>query len=134
MLTLGMKNGPYELVKAPDDYPGRTYRGERRYVYEHILVWWTYTGELPGPDQVVHHENGNQRDNRFKNLVLKTRAAHAKGHSEKEKVAFKCSHCEKTAYTTASDLRRRRKASNRVCCSRSCSRQMPRNKFSPVAQ
>lgn len=124
-----MKNGPYELVKAPDDYPGRTYRGARRYVYEHILVWWQRTGRLPSPSEVVHHKNRKQRDNRFSNLELKTREDHAKEHTEKEKVAFACSHCGKTAYTTASDLRRRRKASDRVCCSVSCSRKMPRKTF-----
>ena len=76
-----MKNGPYELVVAPDGYPGKRYRG--RYVYEHVLVWWANTGELPSPGKVVHHKNGKQRDNRFRNLELKTRAIHTREHSEK---------------------------------------------------
>ena len=126
LLMWGMKNGPYELVKAPDNYPGRTYRGARRYVYEHILIWWIHAGTLPKPNQVVHHKNGKQRDNRFRNLELKTRAAHTKEHQQREKAVFECSYCGKTSATTASDLRRRRKASDRVCCSVSCGRKMPR--------
>jgi len=39
-----MKNGPYEMVIAPEEYPGRRYRN--RYVYEHQLVWWKNTGKL----------------------------------------------------------------------------------------
>lgn len=39
-------------------------------VYEHILVMEKKVGRYIGPDEVVHHENGNRSDNRIENLVL----------------------------------------------------------------
>lgn len=73
-----MKNGPYELVIAPADYPGMKYRG--RYIYEHILVWWQNTGEILSDDEVVHHKDENKRNNVFDNLEKKTRSKHAAEH------------------------------------------------------
>lgn len=118
-----MKNGPYELVKAPDDYPGRTYRGNRRYVYEHTLVWWQCTGELPGPDEVVHHKNDSKRDNRFRNLELKTRADHASDHAKRvDPITAVCGSCgvefslEPAVYRT----RAARNETGEVYCTRAC--------------
>jgi hypothetical protein len=68
-----VKNGVYELVRAPDDYPGKRYRG--RYVYEHLLVWWQTTGSLVPNGFVVRHENGQKRDNRPSNLKLRSLSA-----------------------------------------------------------
>ena len=74
-----MKNGPYEMVVAPWGYPGFKYRG--RYCYEHTLVWWKRHGEVPGPDECLHHLNGNKRDNRIENLSLEQRGEHTGIHS-----------------------------------------------------
>lgn len=74
-----MKNGPYELVVAPPGFPGKRYRG--RYAYEHTVVWWQHTGEVPGPDETIHHKNENKRDNRFDNLERKTRSRHTRDHN-----------------------------------------------------
>lgn len=73
-----MKNGPYELVIAPPEYPGKKYRG--RYCYEHHLVWWQNTGGLPGPGEVVHHKNEDKRDNSYGNLEKKTGGKHTADH------------------------------------------------------
>lgn len=37
------------------------------------------------PNEVVHHRNGNKRDNRWRNLEIMTRSEHAKLHSSKRK-------------------------------------------------
>lgn len=74
-----MKNGPYELVVAPPEYPGKLYRN--KYCYEHHLVWWLGTGNLPASDEVIHHRNEQKRDNRFENLELKTKARHTTEHN-----------------------------------------------------
>jgi len=122
-----MRNGPYILVKAPDDYPGKTYRGARRYVYEHQLVWWQETGEVAPDGHVVHHKNDNKHDNRFENLELQTRARHTSEHNPAEcnrveRVAVECGWCEKEFEIIPWDLRRRMKASETksIYCSRSC--------------
>jgi hypothetical protein len=91
-----MKNGPYELVVAPDDYPGKRYRG--RYCYEHYLVWWQTHGSLPGPGECIHHKNDNKRDNRPDNLGLKTKSKHTSDHSRARgrlMARFRCPHCGK---------------------------------------
>ena len=75
-----MKNGEYELVIAPEGYPGKLYRD--RYAYEHRVVWWKTTGTLPKEDEVIHHLNENKRDNRFENLTVLSREAHSKIHGQ----------------------------------------------------
>lgn len=88
-----MKNGPYEMVVAPPDYPGTLYRG--RYVYEHQLVWWQHTGQVVPGDCTIHHVNGKKRDNRFENFELLTRAKHTAEHANPTPMAITtCGWCK----------------------------------------
>lgn len=117
-----MKNGPYELVIAPPDYPGFKYRG--RYVYEHQLVWWQRTGKLVPKGYVVHHKNKQRRDNRFRNLELKPSLTHTREHSQARRVLpviLECPVCEKKFPIVARTYRyRRRQGQTKFRCSRSC--------------
>jgi hypothetical protein len=117
-----MKNGPYELVVAPDGYPGKRYRG--RYCYEHHLVWWQAHGELPGPGECIHHKNDNKRDNRIENLKLKTKLRHVGDHSHKRgrtMVRFKCPACEKKfVRQKRRSVDRRSSSAHLFFCSRRC--------------
>ena len=63
-----MKNGPYELVIPPPEYPGKRYRG--RYAYEHRVNWWRKTKKNPDDFDglIVHHKNDKKRDNSPDNL------------------------------------------------------------------
>ena len=117
-----MKNGPYELVIAPDNYPGKKYRN--RYCYEHHVVYWKNTSKLPNKDEIVHHKNGDYRDNRIENLELLFKKDHDKMHSLKGRtvVLFKCPNCNKEFE------REKRNSSlcvgkntNITCCSKRCS-------------
>lgn len=119
-----MKNGPYELVLAPDDYSGKKYRG--KYVYEHHLVYWKHTGKLTTQDFEIHHKNGNHRDNRISNLELLHRKDHQAFHSKARSLAairnIKCAYCKNRFEIRNSDLNTRRKqnASGRFYCGRNC--------------
>ena len=73
-----MRNGDYNLVVAPEEYPGKKYRG--RYCSEHTLVWWEHTGTVPGPDECLHHRDENKQHNVFENLELKKKKVHAREH------------------------------------------------------
>jgi len=73
-----MRNGPYELVVAPPDYPGMHYRG--RYCYEHHLVYWRAHGVVPEPGQVIHHIDGDKRHNVATNLELMEAGEHSTEH------------------------------------------------------
>jgi hypothetical protein len=118
-----MRNGPYELVKAPDGYPGMRYRG--LYCYEHHAVYWKHYGVLPGPNEVVHHINEEKRDNRIENLELMSKAAHGYEHglrSRRLPVTDDCPECG------AGFTRYGRGHTRRKFCSRRCAGKMNQRK------
>lgn len=116
-----MKNGGYELVVAPKDYPGKKYRG--RYCYEHHLVWWENTGTIPKHDEVIHHVNENKRENRFENLEKKKRTDHDHYHGSRRKrqiVTIKCPSCGTVFEREARQTHLKKPANLITLCSRSC--------------
>lgn len=117
-----MKNGPYEMVVAPKEYPGRKYRS--RYVYEHHLVWWQRTGEVVPDGCLIHHKDENKRNNKFRNLELKSISDHSKDHAKSRirRQKLKCSSCGSKFEMAASDYRYKYKVGQRnFYCSRACS-------------
>ena len=74
-----MKCGDYNLIKAPPGYPGKTYMG-LNLALEHRIVWWQHHGCIPQEGEIIHHKNGNKRDNRIENLELMNNAEHARYH------------------------------------------------------
>lgn len=116
-----MKNGPYVLVKAPKEYPGKKYRG--RYVYEHHLVWWDNTKEILKDDEILHHINDDKHDNSFCNLEKMTRSQHTKLHAKpKTMMTAICSWCgnefEGVRYKLLGRIKRN--PNGKVFCGRSC--------------
>ena len=118
-----MKNGDYILVKAPEDYPGKRYRG--KYCQEHVLNYWKHYGVVPNKNEIIHHKDENKNNNDWTNLELKSRSGHTAYHGiEKGRKAIKfiCPVCNKicikyknnTGYGTISKI-------NQICtCSRNC--------------
>ncbi len=93
-----MRNGPYELIVPPEDYPGKRYRG--RYAYEHRVNWWRKTGKNPDdfPGHVIHHEDEEKRNNVDQNLEAMPRSTHTAAHNAARPkvptVYEKCRNCE----------------------------------------
>ncbi len=119
-----MRNGAYELVIAPAEYPGKKYRG--RYVYEHQLVWWQNTETVVPEGYLIHHVNEEKRDNRFSNLRLQCRARHGLHHGSQQPqkgppVQVKCAWCQAAFQLTARvyDTRMRQSKSGNLFCSKS---------------
>lgn len=110
LCSLNMKNGPYALVIAPADYPGKKYRD--RYCYEHRLVFWRTHGYLP---ETVHHGDGEKLHNDPDNLDGMTRPAHTRLHSKP--VTFAHGICEQCGAEFTKPKRGQKKMR---FCSRRC--------------
>lgn len=119
-----MKNGPYELIKVPNGYPGKRYRG--RYAYEHHVNWWINTGQTILNGYEIHHKNGDHHDNDFSNLQLVTSSEHKKLHGLQRtlnaRVELKCAQCIKIFFRRKSEYKSKIKKSKtgRLYCSRPC--------------
>ena len=116
-----MRNGPYILVVAPPEYPGKKYRG--RYVYEHHLVWWKHTGEVVTGKFLVHHKDEDRHHNAFSNLQKKTRSQHSHDHAgPTPMVSFKCGWCKTSCELRACTYRDHLKhsKSGKLFCSTKC--------------
>lgn len=117
-----MKNGPYELIIAPSNYPGKLYRG--RYCYEHHLVWWKNTGQVIKEGEIVHHKNHKKRDNRFENLELLPSASHSTLHGKLKKPIIrrlKCCFCKNYFQRRLRDIKTKKKQGYRHhFCDRTC--------------
>jgi hypothetical protein len=59
------------------------------YAYEHLLVWMAAGNPRPEPGQVIHHINGDKRDNRIENMALLTNSEHLAAHARGEIGALK---------------------------------------------
>ena len=116
-----MKNGEYNLVIAPSDYPGKLYRN--RYCYEHYLIYWQIYGIVPNKNQIIHHKDGNKRNNNIDNLVLMDRIEHIILHDTQKKkkmVLLKCPVCEKEFSREKRQTHLVKSKINVTYCSRSC--------------
>jgi hypothetical protein len=88
-----MKNGPYELVVAPKNFPGKKYRG--KYCYEHHLVYWKEYGVVPEKDEIIHHKDEEHHNNKIDNLELIKKKDHDNWHAftKRKHMELECSYC-----------------------------------------
>lgn len=101
----------WRMIYIPTDHPDL----EKGWMLEHHFVWWKNTEELPPEDKVVHHKDGNKKNNDFDNLQLVTPKEHAKIHNDQNKLKTKkCEICGAAFEYYPS------KSGNRVVCSRKC--------------
>ena len=110
--------GEYNVCMV-DNHPNVYKNG---YIYHHRIVMENHIGRILTTNEVVHHINGNKKDNRIENLELMTNSEHVKHHSKKtiKMVSLKCPEC-----TTIFERKRGqtfliKKNYKYTCCSRTC--------------
>lgn len=117
-----MKNGPYEMIVAPEGYPGKRYRN--RYTYEHIVVFWQNNKRLPRFGYEIHHKDGNHRNNEISNLQEVTSTEHQNIHGAIKRVPlykYNCYNCGKIHEMSARNYRYKQKKGQKFFfCSQKC--------------
>lgn len=106
----------YAVVK---EHPNKT---KNNYVLLHRVIVENHLGRLLNSDEVVHHINGDKRDNRIENLQVMTNVEHALLHSSektREVCKLKCPECGKIFYKQKGQTHLSKKGKS-TFCSRSC--------------
>lgn len=87
-----VSKGKYNYAVVPK-HPNATDKG---YVLEHRIVMENSLGRLLRKDEVVHHKNGNTKDNVLGNLSLMTKSEHSRGHQStgRKCVELICPECQ----------------------------------------
>lgn len=102
------------------DHPNRT---KNDYVLEHRVVLENHLGRVLKEDEVVHHKNGNKKDNRAINLEVLTNKEHSILHGEERAakyVLLECPMCGKIFEKPHNQTHLCKKTNDATNCSRSC--------------
>lgn len=78
-----LSNG-YVAVRVPVDHPhawGPPNLKRFRYAYEHTCVAMQILGRPLRENEIVHHRNGNKKDNRKCNIEITTSSKHQRFHA-----------------------------------------------------
>lgn len=106
----------YAIVK---DHPNSNKFG---YVLEHRIVMENSINRTLSPNEVVHHINGDQKDNSLPNLMLMTRKDHSALHSSeqgRQMATLRCPNCSGIfdKYLNQTHIS---KGGSYSCCSNKC--------------
>lgn len=121
-----IRKGDYNYLYVPE-HPRATRDG---YVLEHRIVVENHLNRLLRQDEVVHHVDGNGKNNRIDNLLVMTQPEHASMHRKdhgRKFVQLKCPECS-TIFTRPHSKTHLAKGGSATFCSRKCSGLFTRKK------
>jgi len=106
----------YAIVR---NHPNRT---KNDYVLHHRVVMENHLGRLLGPYEVVHHINGDKKDNTITNLEVMSNVDHASLHAKRTNamVLFKCPSCDIKFSRKKRDSIQKNHRNKFWTCSKSC--------------
>lgn len=116
METYGRK-----FVIAPDWYQGKKYRG--RYALEYRVIAEKMIGRPLKKNEVVHHKDGNRKNNAPENLEVLDKSAHTKLHQKDalgRLVEIQCPCCSTHFIRRWQHSKASSKRSKMSFCSRKC--------------
>lgn len=122
-----VSKGDYNYAVVPEHPKSNTFG----YVLEHRVVVENHLGRLLHTNEVVHHINGNKKDNCIENLEVHDRREHTRSHSllqGKSMINLMCPSCGVT-FTREKRQTHLSKPYSWTACSKSC-----RGKFSRKIQ
>lgn len=70
----------YKLIYMPDHPSAMTSKDWNGFVYEHIYLVEKEMGRVLNNNEVVHHLDGNRKNNNISNLIVLSRSSHARLH------------------------------------------------------
>jgi hypothetical protein len=114
-----INKGDYYYAKVPN-HPNAIRQG---YVLYHRIVMENHLGRLLNANEVVHHVNGNKKDNRLENLKVMDKANHTRMHQfavGRKCVNLRCPQCNLLFNRELRQTHVGKKSGNFTCCSRSC--------------
>lgn len=115
--------GPYETKEGYLFINRRFSDGRSRSIYLHRMVMMEKLGRDLNSNEVVHHIDGNKKNNSIENLELTTASEHARIHrKEMEHIECTCPECgsefKAIAYKVRDNQGKRKKAG--PFCGKSC--------------
>lgn len=115
-----ISKGDYQYALVPE-HPKSTKNG---YVLLHRIVMENHLGRVLNENEVVHHKDGNKKNNVVENLEVMDRIQHNKMHGSKcgrKVVTLKCPWCKKEFIRDRNKTHLRKPSKyNCTCCSKSC--------------
>lgn len=113
-----ISKGKYNYVIVRN-HPKATANG---YVLEHRIVMENHLGRLLEDDEIVHHKNGDKKDNRIENLIVMKLKDHSRIHAlrtGRKFVDLKCPEC-KTYFSKEKSKTHLNKGGRYTACSKKC--------------
>lgn len=119
-----IKKGEYNYVLVPE-HPNKTSNG---YVLEHRIVMENELRRLLKSNEIVHHKDGNKKNNDIHNLEVMTHSEHTILHNQtgRQMVILMCPQCN---IIFSREKRKTFLSKNGIftCCSRKCNGLFCRN-------